>query len=430
MYRLEQLTLSPAGHLSWGGCDAVELAAAFGTPLYVVDEEQVRERCRQYRSAADRYLGDAEVHYAGKAFLNIAMCQLVEEEELGLDVVSGGELYTALKAGFPADRIILHGSNKSQQELEMALEAGVRIVVDSLSELELLEELVSQGRRARVLLRYTPGVRAGTHRFIETGVADSKFGLPSLDACLEAVGRCLDNPAVSLDGLHCHIGSQIVNVAPFAEATEILTGLLGEVKRRFGAELPLLNLGGGLGVRYRPGDRVPSVDEYLAGLGAVIRASLDREGLKPPRVIIEPGRSIVAEAGITLYRAGVAKEIPGVRRYVSVDGGLPDNPRPALYGAEYHAILANRPRERAELTYTVAGKTCESGDIIIREVNLPEVHRGDLVAVFATGAYNYSMASNYNRLPRPGVVFVRNGHARWVVARETYDDLVARDLPL
>lgn len=419
------------GHLEIGGCDAVELAERFGTPLYVMDEADVRQRSRQYRAALEGSYPRARVLYASKAFLCAAMARLAYEEGLGLDVVSGGELYTALRAGVPPELIYMHGNNKSREEIEYALQSGVgRLVADSLFELGLIDAVAAGlGRVAHVLLRVTPGIEAHTHEYVRTGQLDSKFGEGlSNGLAYRALEASRGMPHVRVVGLHCHIGSQILQLEPQAEAARLLIEFARRVQDGLDIRIDELNCGGGLGVRYLPSDDPPAIGEAMARLARTVREAAAAAGLPLPLLLVEPGRSIVGEAGTTLYTVGATKAIPGVRTYVTVDGGMTDNPRPALYGARYQAVLANRAGEPATHTVTVAGKCCESGDVLIRDARLPEPRPGDILAVLTTGAYNYSMASHYNRLPKPAVVFVRDGRARVVVRRETYADLVRQDV--
>ncbi len=423
------MRINDKGHLEIGGCDTVELARVFGTPLYVLDEELFRENCRAYRRAFAR--GNGRVLYAGKALLTLAVCRLLDEEGLGLDVVSGGELYTALQARFPASRIYVHGNNKSPAELRTALEAGVRrIVVDNLDELELLGRIVAElGTEADILLRLTPGIEAHTHEYIRTGQIDSKFGLviPNGQA-LEGVRRSVELPGVRLRGLHCHIGSQIFELEPYADAARILMRFAREARDETGWTIEELNLGGGLGIYYTAGDDPPAVESLAETIfGAVAEAAGDRD-LPVPEVTVEPGRSIAGPAGTTLYTVGTIKEIPGVRTYVAVDGGMGDNPRPALYGARYEACVAIKAGREADVTVSLAGRCCESGDMLIWDAELPALKTGDIVAVSCTGAYTYSMAGNYNRFPRPAMVLVRDGQAELIVRRESYADLIRNDL--
>ncbi len=414
-------------HLEIGGCDTVALAEEFGTPLYVMDEEQVRENCRRYLQAMQKKYPRGKILYAGKAFLVLAMAKLVAEEGLGLDVVSGGELYTALKAGFPAEHLYFHGNNKSRQELLEALEAKIgRIVVDSFSELQELQELsASRRQKVDVLLRVKPGIEAHTHDYIQTGREDSKFGLGFSEA-REAVRQILSaTPNLELRGFHCHIGSQIFQLEPYRLAARAMLDFMSEVRAETGYVASELDLGGGLGIRYTQGDNPPSIETFVETVAAAVQDEAEQRKYPLPELLLEPGRSITGEAGITLYRVGVIKEVPGVRCYVSVDGGMMDNIRPALYQARYEAMIANKALQEPVKTVTIAGKACESGDLLLVDTCLPPVEKGDLLAVFSTGAYCYAMASNYNRNPRPPVVFVRNGKPRVVVRRETYGDLLA-----
>jgi diaminopimelate decarboxylase len=416
-------------HLEIGGCDTVALAGEFGTPLYVMDEEQIRENCRRYLQAMQKKYPRGKILYAGKAFLILAMAKLVAEEGLGLDVVSGGELYTALKAGFPVEHLYFHGNNKSRQELLEALEAKIgRIVVDSFSELQELQELsASRRQKVDILLRVKPGIEAHTHDYIQTGREDSKFGLGFSEA-REAVRQILSAaPYLELRGFHCHIGSQIFQLEPYRLAARAMLDFMSEVRAETGYVASELDLGGGLGIRYTQGDNPPSIETFVETVVATVQDEAKQRKYPLPELLLEPGRSITGEAGITLYRVGVIKEVPGVRCYVSVDGGMMDNIRPALYQARYGAMIANKALQEPVKTVTVAGKACESGDLLLEDTCLPPVKKGDLLAVFSTGAYCYAMASNYNRNPRPPVVFVRNGKPRVVVRRETYGDLLALD---
>lgn len=425
------MTTNVKGHLEIGGCDAVELAEQYGTPLYVMDETLIRKNCRAYVDTFRASVPDALVTYASKVFSTRAMCCLVQQEGMGLDVVSGGELHTALSVGFPAEKIFFHGNNKSRDELEMALQAGVgTIVADNFYELDLLNGLAgTHSKKANVILRLSPGIDAHTHHYIKTGTVDSKFGFViSNGQAMQAVVRAEELPNLILQGIHCHIGSQIFDLTSFREAADVMVAFLAEVKGRIGRELPVLNLGGGLGIYYSEGDSPQDITLFAQRLVAAVKDAVTRYGLALPRLIVEPGRSIVGEAGTTLYRIGSVKEIPGVRTYVAVDGGMTDNPRPALYQAKYEAALANRMNEKNTDVVSIAGKCCESGDMLIWDVELPAVKSDDILAVSSTGAYNYSMASNYNRNTRPAVVFVADGKAEIVVRRETLDDLIRCDM--
>jgi diaminopimelate decarboxylase len=423
-------TINARGHLEIGGCDTVELAREFGTPLYVMDEATIRQNCREFlRAFAARYPAGVDVHYAGKAFLCLAMCRIIQEEGLSLDVASGGELHTALKAGFPPERIALHGNNKSFTELKMAVESGVgRVVVDNFLEFSLLEQLV-EGRAEpiSISIRVAPGIDPHTHRRIRTGQVDTKFGfnLTSGDAAA-AVAQAERLPGLRLRGIHCHVGSQLLDSESHADAVAIMVDFLGHLRDEQGLELEELNLGGGLGIRYLREHEPPSLDAFAERVVGALMTQLSAAGLKTPRLLLEPGRFIVGEAGTTLYTVGAIKEVPGIRTYVAIDGGMSDNPRPQLYDARYECTLANHAARPTERVVTIAGKHCET-DILIWDTQIAEPHPGDILAVLATGAYNYAMASNYNRFPRPAVVLVRDGAARVIVTRETFDDLIAHD---
>jgi diaminopimelate decarboxylase len=418
-----------AGRLSVGGCDVEELARAFGTPLYLYCEDELRARCREYGAA----FGADAVAYSSKAFLCVAMARLARDEGLALDVATGGELHLARSAGFPAHRIVFHGNNKSESELRAALEAGIgRIVVDSFDELDRIEELVVAGLPApSVLVRVTPGVEAHTHDSIATGADDSKFGFTvSNGMAREAALRVAKSDEMSLVGFHCHIGSQILLLDSFGRAATVVAQLAADVSRATDAPIAELNLGGGLGVAYTAEDLdAASIATFATYLRQHFADACRDAGLVPmPRLTVEAGRSIAAPAGMTLYTVGTIKEIPGVRTYVAVDGGMSDNPRPVTYGARYEAFLPARVTAPRPLVATIAGKHCEQGDLLIDEARLPaDVAVGDVLAMPVTGAYSSSMASSYNLVLRPPIVFVRNGHARVVVRRESFDDLLARD---
>jgi diaminopimelate decarboxylase len=410
------------GHLEVGGCDVVELAREFGTPAYAYAVDDVRARARTYLEAFGSRTEDFEVVYASKAAPITALCALIAREGLSIDVASGGELHTALRAGFDPARIHMHGNNKSEAELRRAVEAGVgHLICDSLDEIDRLDAICAEaGRTQRVLIRVTPGVKADTHTYIQTGQLDSKFGLGLADGlAASAVGAARSAQHLEVVGLHAHIGSQIFELEPYAKAIEALAGLADPAWCR------LLNVGGGLGIAYAADDHPPSIDEY---------AEVKVEGVKRvfdpvPRILVEPGRSLVGNAGITLYSIGTVKEIPGVRTYVAVDGGMSDNLRPMLYGSRYEAIVADRAGEPGDTTATVAGMHCESSDMLVRDASLARPRVGDVLVTPATGAYGYSMANNYNGVPRPPVIFCEGGDARVVVRRETYEDLTNRDVP-
>lgn len=430
------MTVNARGHLEIGGVDAVKLAKRYRTPLYVFDEALIRQRCREYRTAFEKAYPSFSVAYAGKAFMTMAMVRIVEEEGLCLDVVSGGELHTALKAQFPPERIFFNGNNKSPDELLMALRSGVgRIIVDSFDELDLIEKVAGEfkgekggGQRVPILLRVTPGVEAHTHHYIETGQEDSKFGFSiGAGSAMAAVIRALAGDHLDLKGIHCHIGSQVFDFEPFMVTVKKILGFRLEVYRSTGHMLHEVNFGGGLAAKYTEHDNPPSVAEYVSALTSEVIGMCRETDMPLPHLAVEPGRSIVAEAGTTLYTVGTVKHIPGVRTYIAVDGGMTDNPRYALYQAAYRALVANRATVPGEIHYAVAGKCCESGDMLIMDAVLPPVKPGDILAVLSTGAYCYSMASNYNRIPRPAVVLVNAGGSEVIVERETYDDLISKD---
>lgn len=425
------MKVNTAGHLEIGGCDATELLKEFGSPLYVMDESLIRENCRNYVSSFRSVYPDSEVIYASKVFSTRAMVRLIQEENMGLDVVSGGEFYTALSVDFPVDRIYFHGNNKSPEELEMAVKAGVhRIIADSFHELELLNSIAAKmGKKADILLRLSPGIDAHTHHYIKTGTIDSKFGFCIANGqALEAVLAAETYPSLELWGVHCHIGSQIFELESYAETARTMMTFVTEITGKMGKPVRELNLGGGLGIYYSEGDSPQPVQQYAKCIADNVKACAAEFGLALPKIIVEPGRSIVGEAGVTLYTVGSIKDIPGVRKYVAVDGGMTDNPRPALYQAQYEAALANRMNEAAVEKISIAGKCCESGDMLIWDIELPSTKSGDILAVSSTGAYNYSMSSNYNRNLKPAVVFVADGKARVVVLRETFEDLLRNDV--
>lgn len=426
--------VGPGGRLEVGGCDVTGLAREHGTPLYVLDEATLRSACRAYRSALSRhYPAPSTVHYAGKSLLNLAVARLLLEEGVGFDVSSGGELYVALRAGVPAERLHLHGNAKPELELLEALEAGAGgIVVDNLDELERLSRL-ADGRHPpqAVLLRVTPEVVVDTHAHVQTGQATSKFGLP-LDALDDAAGILARSPSLDYRGLHFHLGSQIRDVAPYARAVEAVLDGAALLRDRYGLELAELSPGGGFGAAYLPGERAMEPDEAVASIARAVVEGCRARGLRLPRLALEPGRSVSGRAGIAVYEVLGTKRLPRrdskIAGYLHVDGGMGDNPRPALYSARYSALLANRADAAVEETVHVAGRYCESGDVLIRDARLPSASPGDLVALATAGAYTISMASNYNLTPRPAVLLAADGQARLVQRRETYKDLVRRDI--
>lgn len=429
---MDCLSVNEKGNLQLGGCDLKAIAKEYGTPAYVLDENTIRKNCRAYVDSIKKYYdGNGIAIYASKALSCKYMYNLIAAEGMGADVVSGGEIYTALTAGFPADKLYFHGNNKSVEELEFALKNGVgRIVVDNELELTRINEISERlDICANVIIRITPGVDAHTHEFIRTGQIDSKFGatLENGEADeITALASSLKN--ICLKGYHCHIGSQIFELAPFEHAAEIMMNFIGDMKDKYGIEADELDLGGGFGIKYVDSDTPIDYGEYIRAVSVVVKKVASKRGLKLPFIIVEPGRSIVAEAGLTLYTVGTIKDIPGIRKYVSIDGGMGDNPRYILYQSEYTVLSAENPQAPQNDVITLAGKCCESGDLIGENMKTSGFKTDEIVAVLSTGAYNYSMASNYNRIPRPPVIMVSDGKAKAVVRRETYEDLVRCDL--
>jgi len=420
--------LDGEGQLQVGGCTLSELARTYGTPLYVLDEATLRASCRAYREALQRhYPGPSLALYASKANSSLAITALVAEEGLGLDAVSAGELLTALGGGMPAERIVLHGNNKSAEELALAAAHGVTVVLDNWRDIELLSQLApSLSEPVRLMLRFTPGIECHTHEYIRTGHLDSKFGFDpdQLEQVLRQLAGCGWG---RLSGLHAHIGSQIFEIQPHRDLAGVMADALG-LARSLGHPVSDLNVGGGLGIRYVASDDPPSIDAWVAAVAGAVAEACQERGLELPRLLCEPGRSLVATAGVTLYEIGSRKQIPGIRTYLSVDGGMSDNPRPITYQSQYTALLADRPEAEASETVTVAGKHCESGDVLLRDAALPPATSGDILAVLATGAYNASMGSNYNRIPRPAAVLVHDGQADLVQRREQPDELLRYDV--
>ncbi len=417
------------GHLVIGGCDSIELAEEFGTPLYVFDESGLRQKCAEFRVEFGQRYADTTVAYAGKAFINRALALILKEEGLGLDVVSAGELSIAQSVDFPLDKIYFHGNNKSAEEIRLALKAGVgRIVVDNFHELALLGEAATeQGGIPDILLRLTPGVDPHTHKYITTGVVDSKFGFP-LSTWDEAMAQAVSAPNLNLVGLNFHLGSLIFEVEPYQEAIGIILDFAAAMKQKYSFELQELDIGGGFAIQYELNSPALPISAYAEAIASTVNSKCQELKLTPPRLIVEPGRSIVGRAGVALYRVGVVKDIPGVRRYVSVDGGMADNIRHALYGARHEAVVANKVLEKEADKVTIAGKFCESGDILIRDISLPPVSAGDVLAVADCGAYCLSMASNYNASLKTAVVLVKEGNPRLIRRRETFADLTRCDL--
>ena len=425
--------INEQGHLTIGGVDTTELAKQYGTPLFVYDTALIRKRARGFIDTFKKLGVTAQVAYASKAFACVAVYQLAQQENLSLDVVSGGELFTAIKSGFPAERIHFHGNNKSVAELELAFDTKIGcIVVDNFYEIELLKELsVARQQTMNILLRVTPGVEAHTHDFITTGQADSKFGFDLDNGQADAAFVAVQGQAyLNLLGLHCHIGSQIFETDGFSLAAGKVMAKMGVWKAEHGFEATVLNLGGGFGIRYTEEDAPLEPHVYVEEMIKSVRAEAEKVNLRMPEIWIEPGRSLVGDAGTSLYTVGSSKTVPGVREYIAIDGGMSDNIRPALYDAKYEAVIANKANAVKDATYTVAGKLCESGDKLMIDAALQQAEAGDILAMFCTGAYGYSMASNYNRVPRPAVVFVENGEHQLAIRRESYEDMVVNDLPL
>ena len=432
MFVTSSLGSNEKGHLTVGGVDAAELVKEYGTPLYVMDERTIRGHCRTFqKSIEDNYGGNGLTVYASKAFNCKEMCRIIKDEGLGIDVVSGGELYTALSVDFPPERIVFHGNNKTEEEIKTALEAGVgRIVVDNLFELRTIEQMAEKlGKNAGVMIRIKPGIDAHTHNFIRTGQIDSKFGFAlETGEAFSAVKEVLEQKNVTLKGIHCHIGSQIFEIEPFKAAAEVMLGFMAKVKEELCYEIKELNLGGGFGIRYLIDDDAKLYKTFMEQVSITVKETCKRLGLNIPFIMIEPGRAIVGPAGTTLYTVGAVKTIPGIRNYVSVDGGMTDNPRYILYQSEYSIAVANKIDKPADYIATIAGRCCESGDLIQEDAKIQTPEAGDILAVFCTGAYNYSMASNYNRVPRPAVVMIKDGKPRLIIKRESYEDMVKNDI--
>ncbi|GBF11568.1 diaminopimelate decarboxylase [Tepidibacillus infernus] len=429
MYLPGSSKINENNHLEIGGVDTVHLVERFGTPLYVLDEWEIRKKMGEFVNAFKQMEVPFQVAYASKALCTTALCHIAREEGLSLDVVSGGELYTAIKAGFPVERIHFHGNNKSYEEIEMAIDVNIgTFVIDNLHEIELIEHLAeNKQKKVKALIRVTPGIEAHTHEYIQTGQEDSKFGFNIGEQALSAAKLVYQSKWIQLLGFHFHIGSQIFEMTGFEKAIERMADFYERIHSELNTSLPILNTGGGFGIRYIDEDRPLSIHQYVTSLVKAVKEHFSKRSLPIPEIWIEPGRSIIGEAGTTLYTIGSSKEIPNVRKYIAVNGGMMDNPRPALYQARYEAAIANRMISDGLETVSIAGKACESGDMLIWDIKLNKPQTGDILAVFSTGAYNYSMASNYNRIPRPAMVLVNNGEAELIVKRETYEDLVQFD---
>ena len=420
------------GVLNIGGCDTLELTQKYGTPLYVMDENTIRTNCRMFKkSIEDNFENGGLVLFASKALNCLEMCRIVNQEGLGIDCVSGGEIYTALKAKFPAEKIYFHGNNKTTDELIFAIENNVGvIIVDNKYELEELNELAKErDLKVNIMFRIKPGIDAHTHNFVRTGQIDSKFGFALENGeAYEAVKLTKQMSHLNLVGLHCHIGSQIFNDAPFKEAAYVMLSFFKKLKDELSVDLECLNLGGGFAIKYLESDEHFPYELYMKEVAKIINDYCQKEGLSVPKILIEPGRSIVGAAGITLYKVGSVKEIKYIRNYVAIDGGLADNPRYALYDSDYKVLVANKADKECDYVATIAGKCCESGDLIQENVKIPKPEKGDVLAVLSTGAYNYSMASNYNRIPRPAMVMVNDSGSRIIIKRETYQDIIKNDI--
>lgn len=429
--------INDTGNLEIGGCDTVELAEKYGTPLYVMDEFTLRSVCKDYKNAFKAY-DKVNMMYASKALCTMATAKLIASEGFGFDVVSAGEIYTVYKSGADMSKVLFNGNNKSFDELSLAIELGVgRVSVDNFFELALLDEIAkSQNKVVDILLRITPGIECHTHEYIQTGHLDSKFGfdLTQIDEAVELI-KC-DYTSLKLHGLHAHIGSQIFETSIYGDEIEILVKEIARLNRKYFSEtqvagpaatLDEINIGGGIGVKYTENDCPPSVYDVAEIIIKRLNECIKKYDIEPPTLFIEPGRSIISTSGVTLYTVGSSKQVPNGRKYVAVDGGMSDNVRPSMYKAEYTAQVANKPQEKLCQKVTIAGRFCESGDILIKDVELPELEEGDILCVYNTGAYNYSMASNYNRVPKPAMVLVNNSQSDIIVTRETLDDLISHD---
>jgi len=418
------------GHLTIGGCDVAKLAAEFGTPLYIFDEATLRGTCAAFRKEFGRRYADTLVIYAAKAFINRALARIFKEEGLGLDVVSGGELSIARSGDFPMDKVFFHGNNKLREEIELAIGWGIgRIVVDNLHELSLVNDVAKKaGITQDILLRLTPGIDAHTHEYITTGVIDSKFGLPiATGQAEEAVVKALSASNLRLTGLHVHLGSLIFSAEPYQKAIEIVFRFAAEMREKHGFNLREFSPGGGFAVQYTRDAPAPDIAYFAQAISTAIKSRSKAFGLKPPKLIVEPGRAIIGRAGVAIYRVGAIKDIPGVRKYVAVDGGMADNIRPALYGSRYEAIVANKANKKVLEKVSIVGKFCESGDVLVKDAEIPRVIPGDIVAIPVSGAYCLSLASNYNASLKPAIILVKDSKARLIRRRESYDDLMRYD---
>ena len=426
------LGINENGHLTIGGCDTTLLAKEYKTPLYVIDENRIREKCRIYLDAMKKHFGgESKALFASKALSFKEIYRIVKSEGMGIDVVSGGELYTAKEAGFPMENVYFHGNNKTDDEIEFAMDLGVgHFMADCREELDALNTMAEKkGIVQKIIMRLTPGIDTHTYEAVQTGQVDSKFGTAiETGQAFELTKYALSLKNLSLEGFHCHIGSQVFDGQTFCDGADIMLDYIALCKKELGYEAKVLNLGGGYGVRYVESDPYLDIEESIGEVSRHIKAKCEENNLTMPAILMEPGRSIVADAGLTLYSIGSVKTITGYKSYVAIDGGMTDNPRYALYGSQYTTLIANKANEKADFKCTIAGKCCESGDLIQENVMLPNCERGDILAVLVTGAYNYSMSSNYNRIPRPALVIVKDGEARIGIKRETYEDITRNDI--
>ena len=420
-------SINSSDRLEIGGCDVVELVQQYGSPLYILDEVSLRTACQQYRDALNQhYQGTSQVLYASKAWSCLAVCAIVGSEGLGIDVVSAGEILTALRAGVASSLIYFHGNNKSIEELSYALESGCTIVVDNWHELKTLDRLAQeQISNPRIMLRLTPGIECHTHEYIQTGHIDSKFGFDPNE--IEAVFAFVAQSKLNCIGIHAHIGSQIFELQPHQDIGGVMVQWFKLADEKYGLKFSELNIGGGLGIRYVESDDPPSIEDWVKAVVAGVTEAFTSAGLTLPKLLCEPGRSLIGSTCVTAYTIGGSKTVPDIRTYITVDGGMSDNPRPITYQSQYRAVVANRMSATLSQTVTIAGKHCESGDILIKDIQLPETNSGDILVVFGTGAYNYSMASNYNRLPKPAAVIVEGGASSLIIKRETREDLLRQD---
>jgi len=439
MYEVEKMLLydnfkiNSKGRLEIGGCDSVELVEKYGTPLYVLDENQLRKNCRAYKNAVEKYFGKdgGEVAFASKALSFKGIYRIINDEGLSTDIVSSGELETVKAAGFPLEKAYFHGNNKTDVDIENGLKNNIGVfVVDNIEEIEALNRICEKyNRTQKILLRVSPGIEVDTFKEVITGGTDSKFGIAiETGQAIEAVGLILKYKNLEFLGIHCHLGSQIMDIQPYIDTVECMFDFVFEIKNKYNYEISVVNLGGGFGVKYIPEHKEMGIKSGIKTISEHIYIKCGELKIKIPKIIFEPGRSIVANASVTLYTVGTNKKITGYKNYISIDGSMGDNPRYALYESPYTIVAANRMNDECVMTATIAGRCCESGDIIQENVKLPDLQRGDILAVLVTGAYNYSMAMNYNRLPRPAMVWVKDGESRIAIKRETYEDLMRNEV--